>query len=79
MTEKMLDEWRKSVVVPIYKTEGEIQKCTNSRGVKLMSCTTKLWERAMDQRPRKKSKIFENQFGFILGRSLMEAISHLGN
>ena len=48
MTKKMLDEWRRSVVVPIYKNKGDIQNCTNYRGIKLMSCTMKLWEDVME-------------------------------
>ena len=44
MTKKMPDEWSRSVVVPIYKNEGDIQNCTNYRGIKLMSHTMKLWE-----------------------------------
>ena len=40
---KMTDEWR-SILVPIYKNKGDIQSCTNYRGIKLMSHTMKLWE-----------------------------------
>ena len=40
----MPDEGRKGVVVPIYKNNGDIQKCTNRRGIKLISHTIKLWE-----------------------------------
>ena len=32
----MPDEWRKSILVPIYKNKGDIQSCTNYRGIKLM-------------------------------------------
>ena len=34
---KMPDEWRRSILVPIYKNKGDIQSCTNYRGIKLMS------------------------------------------
>ena len=46
----MSDEWRRRVVALIYKNKGDTQNCTNYRGIKLMSHTIKLWERAMDQR-----------------------------
>jgi hypothetical protein len=39
---KMPDEWRRSILVPIFKNKGVIQSCTNYRGIKLMSHTMKL-------------------------------------
>ena len=41
--EKMPDEWRKSVLVPLYKGKGDIKECGNYRGIKLVSHTMKLW------------------------------------
>jgi hypothetical protein len=38
---KMPDEWR-STLIPIFKDKGDIQSCTNYRGIKLMSQTMKL-------------------------------------
>ena len=52
MTKKMPDEWRRNVVVPVYKNNGYIQNCTNYREIKLMSDTTKLCEGVMEQRLR---------------------------
>ena len=49
---KMPDEWRRSILVPIYKNKGDIQSCTNYRGIKLMSYTMKLWERVIEHRLR---------------------------
>ena len=42
--EKMPDEWRRSVLVSLYKCEGDIKECGNCRGIKLISDTMKLWE-----------------------------------
>jgi hypothetical protein len=42
---KMSDEWRWNILVPIFKNKGDVQSCTNYRGMKLMSHTIKLWER----------------------------------
>ena len=39
---KMLEEWRRSILVPIFKNKGDVQSCTNYRGIKLMSHTIKL-------------------------------------
>jgi hypothetical protein len=69
----MPDEWR-SILVPIYKNKGDIQSCTNYRGIKLMSHTMKLWERVIDHRLRAITRVSMNQFGFMPGRSTMESI-----
>jgi hypothetical protein len=39
---KMPQEWRRSILVPIFKNKGDVQSCTNYRGIKLMSHTMKL-------------------------------------
>ena len=70
----MSDEWRKSIMVPIYKNKGDIQNCTNYRGIKLMSHTMKLWERVIEHRLRCETRVSDNQFGFMPGRSTIEAI-----
>ncbi|KAH1263123.1 putative serine/threonine-protein kinase abkB [Glycine max] len=57
-----------------YKNKGDIQNCANYRGIKLMSHTMKLWERVIERRLRKETQVTENQFGFMPGRSTMEAI-----
>ncbi|KAI5089396.1 hypothetical protein C0J45_20804 [Silurus meridionalis] len=50
--EKMPEEWRKSVLVPIFKHKGDVQTCSNYRGIKLISHTMKLWERVVEARLR---------------------------
>ena len=37
--EKMPEEWRDSVIVPIFKEKGDIQDCGNYRGIKMISHT----------------------------------------
>jgi hypothetical protein len=71
---KMPDEWRRSILVPIFKNKGDIQSCNNYRGIKLMSHTMKLWERVIEHRLRKMTSVTKNQFGFMPGRSTTEAI-----
>jgi len=70
----MPEEWRRSILVPIYKNKGDIQSCTNYRGIKLMSHTMKLWERVIEHRLRGMMRVTMNQFGFMPERSTIEAI-----
>ena len=64
----------KSILVPIYKNKGDVQSCTNYRGIKFMCHTMKLWERVIEQRVRHETTISENQFGFMPGKTTMEVI-----
>ena len=41
-SEKMSEEWRDSVLIPIVKNKGNVQSCNNYRGITLISHTTKL-------------------------------------
>jgi len=70
----MPDEWRRSTLIPIYKNKGDIQNCANYRGIKLMSHTMKFWERVIERRLIKETRVTDNQSGFMPGRSTMEAI-----
>ena len=70
----MPEEWRRNILVPIFKNKGDVQSCTNYRGIKLMSHTMKLWERVIEHRLRRLTSMTKNQFGFMPGRSTIEAI-----
>ena len=66
---KMSDEWRKSVLVPIYN-KGNVQSCTNYRRIKLMSPTMKIWERVVETRLRQEVDFCEQQKGGQTGVSM---------
>jgi hypothetical protein len=70
----MPDEWRRSILVPIFKKKADVQSCTNYQGIKLMSHTMKIWERIIEHRLRGVTNVTENQFSFMPVRSTMEAI-----
>ena len=72
--EKMPEEWRKSILVPVYKNKGDAQDCGNYRGIKLMNHVMKLWERILDARLRQEVRICSQQYGFMPGRSTTDAL-----
>ncbi|GKE84482.1 retrovirus-related pol polyprotein LINE-1 [Tanacetum coccineum] len=76
---KMPDEWRLSEVIPIYKNKGDAQVCSNYRGIKLLGHTMKLWERVIERRLRRETRVSENRFGFMPGRTITEVIHLLRN
>ncbi|KAK3569308.1 hypothetical protein QTP86_026541, partial [Hemibagrus guttatus] len=73
-SERMPEEWRRSVLVPIFKNKGDVQSCSNYRGIKLRSHTMKLWERVVEARLRKVVEICEQQYGFMPRKSTTDAI-----
>ncbi|KAK3525556.1 hypothetical protein QTP86_034849 [Hemibagrus guttatus] len=73
-SERMPEEWRRSVLVPIFKNKGDVQSCSNYRGIKLMSHTMKLWERVVEARLRKVVEICEQQYSFMPRKSTTDAI-----
>ncbi|KAK3565046.1 hypothetical protein QTP86_032470 [Hemibagrus guttatus] len=73
-SERMPGEWRRSVLVPIFKNKGDVQSCSNYRGIKLMSHTMKVWERVVEARLRKVVEICEQQYGFMPRKSTTDAI-----
>lgn len=50
-SERMTEKQRSALVL-IFKNKGEVQNCSNHRGLKLMKCTIKLWERVAEARLR---------------------------
>ena len=57
MGERMPGEWRRSVLIPIFKNNGDAQCCGNYKGIKLMSHTMKVWERIIETRLRDRVEI----------------------
>ena len=72
--EKIPDIWRKSILIPIYKNEGDAMNCGNYRGIKLMCHSMKLYERVHDDRLRNIVSISEEQFVFVKGKSTTDAV-----
>ena len=74
MGERMPEEWRRSVLIPIYKNKGDAQCCKNYRGIKLMSHTMKVWERIIEARLKDRVEINKQQYGFMPGKGTTDAM-----
>ena len=74
MGERMPEEWRRSVLIPIYKNKGDVQCCGNYRGIKLMRHTMKVWERIIETRLRHRVEISKKQYGFMPGKGTTNAM-----
>ena len=74
VSEHMPEEWRRSVLMPIYKNKGDAQWCGNYRGIKLISRTMKIWERIIEARLRDSVEISKQQYGFMPGKKTTNAM-----
>ena len=74
MGKRMPEEWRTSVLIPIYKNKGDAQCCGNYKGIKLMSQTMKVWERIIEARLRERVEISKQQYGFMPGKGTTDAM-----
>ena len=72
--EKIPDEWRSSILIPVFKNKGDTLQCNNYRGIKLICHAMKLYERVLERRIRDCVSISDEQFGFMPGRSTTDAI-----
>ena len=77
MDEGMPEEWRRSVLISIYKNKGDAQCCGNYTGIKLISHTMKVWERIIEARLRNRVEISKQQYGFMPGKGTTDAVFSL--
>ena len=60
----MPDEWKTSVIVPIFKGKSDVISCGSYREVKLLEHTTKIFERVLERRIQTLVNLNDMQFGF---------------
>ena len=75
--ERMPEEWRRSVLIPIYKNKGDAQCYGTHTGIKLMSHTIKIWERIIEATLRDRVEISKQQCGFMPGKETAGAMFSL--
>ena len=59
------DDWRKSILVPVYKWKGDPLVCRSYIAIKLLEQPTKVVERVLEKRIRCQVSIDNMQFGFM--------------
>ncbi|VDP03576.1 unnamed protein product [Heligmosomoides polygyrus] len=62
----MPDDWRDSIIVPIFKQKGDASECSNYRGIKLISHTMKVYEGLFDSRLREMVPIYRRNENLFL-------------
>ena len=62
------NEWKTSIVVPIFQRKGDVMHCGSYRGVKLLEHGMKITERVLERRIRALVDFDEAQFGSCLER-----------
>jgi len=68
------EDWKSSVVLPIYKGKGDPMKCGSCRGIRLLEHAMKVVERIFEHRIRLQIEIDDMQFGFMKGKGTTDAI-----
>ena len=68
------EEWKSSVVLPVYKGKGDPMECGSYRGIKLLEHAMKVVERIFQYRIRQQIEIDDMQFGYMKGNGTIDAI-----
>jgi hypothetical protein len=68
------EDWKQSILVPIFKGKGDPMECGSYRGIKLLEHAMKVVERVLESRLRGMVKVDEMQFGFSPGKGTTDAI-----
>ena len=69
-SERMPEEWKDNLLIPMFKNKGDVQSCGNYRVITLFSHTMKLWERVVERRLRSDLTFSEQQCCFMQGEAL---------
>jgi len=68
------EDWKSTVVLPIYKGKGDPMDCGSYRGIKLLEHAMKVVQRISEDRIRQQIDIDDMQFGFMKGKGTIDAI-----
>jgi len=68
------DDWKSSLILPIYKGKGDAMECGSYRGIKLLEYAMKVVERIFEHRIRQQIQVDDMEFGFMKGKGTTDAI-----
>jgi len=69
------DDWKSSILLPVFKGKGDTMKCGSCRVIKLLERAMKVIECVFKRRIREKVKTDAMQFGFMPRKGTTDAIS----
>ena len=64
----MPDEWKTSMIAPIFKGKGDVKSCKSYREAKLLKHAMKIVERVLERRMRTLVNLNKMQFRFMAGK-----------
>ena len=62
------EDWKKSILNPVYKVKGDPMDCGSYRAIKLLEHSMKVVERVLEKKVRKMVNVDEMQCGFTPGK-----------
>ncbi len=67
---KVLEDWRKAIIVPMYKGKGKREECNSYRGISLLSVPGKIYGMILNERMMKitDKSVGDEQGGFRKGK-----------
>ena len=68
------EDWKSSVVLPIFKGTGDLMECGSYRGIKLLEHAMKVVGRIFEHRIWQQIKVDDMQIGFMKGKGTTDAI-----
>jgi len=71
---RILDDWKSSILLPVFKGKGDPMECGSCRAIKLLEHAKKAIERVFKRRIRVKVKTNGMQFGFMPGKGTTDEI-----
>ena len=70
----MPSNWKESTTIALYKGKGDALDCTKYRGLRLLEHGFKTYEKILEGKLRRITRVGENQFGFTAEKSTIGAI-----